>query len=304
MKSVDITVIIPTFNRSENLSVALTSLVNQSTQDFEIIVVDNDVKGSAATVVRRFLPFPIVLIREPRLGHSFAKNSGLRKAGGKFCLFLDDDAKVDPDFVANALSIIKNRESPVVFGGPVKPYFPDGKPAWFKSSYEQRSFGKQTKTLSENEFLPTSSTFIATSLLKQIHGFDTNFGIKGSVRRFGEDTDVLRRIRQQNPGLHIMYFPVLAVWHATPAEKTTLKYRFAHQYNLGASGSAVSGEVVLPGKTILKALYAVAAMKLGFIKGWFFRNKNLYPYWQNYAYEKISPHMYWLGLLSVKKVNQ
>ena len=101
----EVSVIIPTYNREEKVCRAVSSVLDQSFTDFEIIVVDD---ASADNTVERLKQFKnrIQVIRHPEnKGVSAARNSGIKKSKGKYIALLDSDdywlpekLKVQTDF--------------------------------------------------------------------------------------------------------------------------------------------------------------------------------------------------------------
>jgi len=87
-----VSVIIPTHNRPELLKRAINSVLAQTYQDFEIIVVD-DGDISAEDIVKSFSDSRIRFIRHetPHRGGSATRNTGIQNATGEFIAFLDDD---------------------------------------------------------------------------------------------------------------------------------------------------------------------------------------------------------------------
>ena len=92
-------VIIPTYGRPSYLAEAIASVLEQSVQDFEIIVVD-DASPEPVTIPE---DPRISLIRRPRNGGpSAARNTGLDAAGGRYVVFCDDDDLMSPQRLALA----------------------------------------------------------------------------------------------------------------------------------------------------------------------------------------------------------
>lgn len=87
-----ISVIVPTYNRPERLKIALQSILNQTFEDFEIIVV-NDAGSDIQDIVSSLnAKRSIVCIRhEINKGLSAARNTGIEAARGKYIAYLDDD---------------------------------------------------------------------------------------------------------------------------------------------------------------------------------------------------------------------
>jgi glycosyltransferase involved in cell wall biosynthesis len=100
-----ISVIVTTYNREDALDAALRSLARQTDQNFEVIVADD---GSAAATEALIEAWKRKLGR--RLDHVWHEDRGFRAAeirnrailasGGAYCIFLDGDCIVRPDFVA------------------------------------------------------------------------------------------------------------------------------------------------------------------------------------------------------------
>jgi len=85
-----VSVIIPTFNRLAMLEKAVSSVLDQSFDDIEIIIVDD---GSADGTFNRFNKgrLPLRYIYQPRMGVSAARNRGIKLASGNYIAFLDSD---------------------------------------------------------------------------------------------------------------------------------------------------------------------------------------------------------------------
>jgi glycosyltransferase involved in cell wall biosynthesis len=86
-------VIITTYNRADLLVRALDSLICQTENDWEAIIIDD---GSNDDTAERISPFlnsekRIVYIRQQRRGASVAKNTGIFLSKGKYITFLDSD---------------------------------------------------------------------------------------------------------------------------------------------------------------------------------------------------------------------
>jgi len=103
-----ISVVIPTYNRAELLIQALRSVLQQTFQDFEIIIVDD---GSTDDTKKRiaFLLADARLkyICQENLGPSAARNAGIRESYGEYISFLDSDDIWAPDKLQKQLGAIR-----------------------------------------------------------------------------------------------------------------------------------------------------------------------------------------------------
>ena len=85
-----VSVIVPTYNRANRLEGTLRSIVSQTYQDFELIVVDDGSTDNTSKVIESF-PSAQYLSMKKNSGVSKARNIGLACAKGEFICFLDSD---------------------------------------------------------------------------------------------------------------------------------------------------------------------------------------------------------------------
>ena len=84
-------VIVPVFNRAATLGAALQSVLAQTCQDFEIIVVDDGSSDNPRAVVERAGDPRIRFLRQENQGGGAARNTGINAAQGRFIAPLDSD---------------------------------------------------------------------------------------------------------------------------------------------------------------------------------------------------------------------
>lgn len=94
-----LSIIIPVYNKEQYIDGCLTSILNQTFTDFELILVDDGSTDGSEAVCRRFAEADnrIILITKPNGGVSSARNVGLNKASGKYIGFIDSDDAIEPD---------------------------------------------------------------------------------------------------------------------------------------------------------------------------------------------------------------
>jgi len=96
-----VSVIIPTHDRPDLLRRALGSVLTQTYERLEIIVVDDASKVDVAPIIAYFQDDRIRLLRhENNQGASIARNDGIADAKGAYVAFLDDDDEMFPDKIA------------------------------------------------------------------------------------------------------------------------------------------------------------------------------------------------------------
>lgn len=102
-----ISVCIPTFNRANLLIYALESVLNQTYEDFEIIICDDGSTGSTPALISELTDRRIRYIRHPRnIGKSNNMRSGFFAARGEYFMKFDDDDRLTPDFLARTAAIL------------------------------------------------------------------------------------------------------------------------------------------------------------------------------------------------------
>lgn len=117
---IDLSIVIPTYQRRESLERTLATLFNQ---DFDgsryevIVVVDGSTDGTSEFL--RTMPPPSCafrVIEQPNKGQASARNAGLRAATGDVVLFLDDDLVCDQGLVAAHVKHHREEGANVVWG--------------------------------------------------------------------------------------------------------------------------------------------------------------------------------------------
>jgi glycosyltransferase involved in cell wall biosynthesis len=100
--AIQVSVVIPTYNRSRLLRACLEALGRQTEppQHFEVIVaVDGSTDDTRAMLATLATPYKLSVSEQPNQGPGTARNRGALTAQGEYCLFLDDDIVADPDLI-------------------------------------------------------------------------------------------------------------------------------------------------------------------------------------------------------------
>lgn len=210
----NVSVIIPTYNCSQYISEAIESVLNQSFQAFELIIVNDGSTDRTDEVIKKYLdsfPDKIKYIKQENKGHAAARNTGIKASGGEFIAFLDaDDLWLPNKLAAQILVFDKNPDVGLVhtncygFGGPGGTYL--GR-YWMTPEQIQKHSGY---IFFEHYFrtirITTSTVMIRKKCLDEVGLFDENLSRLGS-----EDRELFLRI--------------LWKYHAVYIDKPLGKYR-------------------------------------------------------------------------------
>ncbi|MDO5437296.1 MAG: glycosyltransferase family 2 protein [bacterium] len=124
-KEIKVSVIVPVYNTGKYLERCLESIVFQTLNDIEIIIVNDGSVDNSAKIIEKFLPDKrVIYIKQENKGQGAARNKGLGFAKGEYISFIDSDDYIDNDFLEKlykaaernqadiaASSIIRKRET-------------------------------------------------------------------------------------------------------------------------------------------------------------------------------------------------
>jgi len=109
-----VSIIIPTYGRSDLLTRAIDSVLTQTHQDIEIVVVDDNHSDSESrlqteNMLKRYLGDSRVIYykRDKNGGGAAARNSGIEQATGEYITFLDDDDYYHPEKIEKQLAFLR-----------------------------------------------------------------------------------------------------------------------------------------------------------------------------------------------------
>jgi len=130
----EVSVVIPTYNRSALLRSTVDSVLNQDTQTtFEVVVIDNnssdDTKDVVASLIETY-PGKVRYVVERKQGNAHARNRGIEEARGAIVAFVDDDVTVDKNWLTSLKTILDARSDLSFVGGKVLPQWNGPPPSW------------------------------------------------------------------------------------------------------------------------------------------------------------------------------
>ncbi len=205
-------VIVPVYNRPDEVDELLESLTSQSADSFEVIIVEDGSQVTCRHVCERYADrLDIHYFYKDNSGPGQSRNYGAERAQGEYLLILDSDVVLPPDYL-RAVNDELEVEPAEAFGGPDKasPSFTAVQKA---ISYSMTSFfttgGIRGGKKKMDKFYPRSFNMgIRRDVYLGLHGF--------SDMRFGEDIDFSIRIFKA--GCSCRLFPEAWVWHKRRAD--------------------------------------------------------------------------------------
>ena len=103
----NISVVIPTYNRKELLKRSIDSVINQTIKPSEIIIVDDGSNDGTEAMVKKNYD-SLKLIKQKNKGASAARNSGIRASSGEWICFLDSDDEWKNDKLEKQIAAVAN----------------------------------------------------------------------------------------------------------------------------------------------------------------------------------------------------
>ena len=107
---VKVSIIIPVYNVEKYISKCLDTLVNQTLEEIELIVVNDGSTDESENIIMKYkekYPDKILYLKKNNGGLSDARNYGVNYAKGEFIAFLDSDDYVELDTYEKVKSVIK-----------------------------------------------------------------------------------------------------------------------------------------------------------------------------------------------------
>lgn len=201
---IELSVIIPTYNRAEQLHTCLDALSRQTqpAADFEVVVVvDGSIDGTDEMLTKLVTPYVLRVLRQENSGQHVARNHGVAIARGRYCLFLDDDIVADPRLVAEHLRVQREHGGVVAIGQIPITLSPDAD--WFMRYFAQ-GWTRHYTRLNQGIRPPSWTDCYGGNLSVSRAAFLAAGGFAADVPR-SHDVELAYRLERQ--GLSFVYVP-------------------------------------------------------------------------------------------------
>lgn len=217
-------IIIPLYNRPQELDELLLSLCNQSNRQFEVIIAEDGSVNKGDKVVEKYRDrLSIIYFEKPNSGPGTTRNEAAKRANHEWLIFFDSDCIIPKDYIENVSEFIKKNQIDA-YGGP------DAALLTFTTIQKAINY-------SMTSFFTTGGIRGGNKKMDKFHPRSFNLGVSKLAfdilegygdMRFGEDIDFSLRLLEA--GFKTALIPDAFVYHK---RRSTLKQFFKQVYNSG-----------------------------------------------------------------------
>jgi hypothetical protein len=234
-----ISVVLCTRNRAKTLSACLAALACLVLDvPFELVIVDNGSTDNTAAILAAFALAQaglVMLINEPRMGVSRAKNAGIQAARGNIIVFTDDDCYPTPDYLIAVMRCFQD-DRIAYLGGRILLHDPADLPITIQP-------------LDHPVFLPANSYLqpgvihganfaFRRQVFERVGAFDVHLG-PGTRVKGAEDIDLLQRAC--TAGFCGLYSPEPTVYHHHRRKSAADEAHILKSYAIGRGAYFLKG---------------------------------------------------------------
>jgi glycosyltransferase involved in cell wall biosynthesis len=209
----DISIVIPTYNRFDALLKTLDALkrIDYPPEKWEAIVVDDGSTDRTEEVFKNWLKSSEINVRyfrQENSGPARARNRGAKEAKGKYLIFIDNDILVESDFVKQHLESLESNPNCWILGRVTHPSqlreTPFGR--YRDKIHESFNAGQSARNFSETDGMTGQNISVLREHFILLNGFDEEFSIASC-----EDLELAMRSKQR--GMRVLYNREICVLH-------------------------------------------------------------------------------------------
>jgi glycosyltransferase involved in cell wall biosynthesis len=274
-----VSIIICSFNSADRIGLTLEHLqqqVNCEHIGWEVILVDNastdKTKDIAAASWNKKPLTDFRILFEPQQGKAFALKKGVNDSKYDYICIIDDDNRVDPQWIHTVYETMQNHPECAAAGGMNRAVFEKEEPAWFRRFEKVFATGRQEildgYVPSRNSYLWGAGMTFRHSVWDELYrrGYpEIQSGRVGkSMSGAGEDSELCFAF--QLCGYRLWYTDKLKLDHYMPAARMTTKNLFRLMRGLGRDDVTLTiyRNLLIPGHAVKKSWQNEAISFLGF----------------------------------------
>jgi len=209
-----ISVIIPLYNKEKEIKRALDSVLCQTFQNYEVIIVDDHSIDEGTAIVKSLHDPRITLIEQEHRGVSFTRNHGVNKASSEYIAFLDADDAWMPHHLETIIRLMEKYPEAGMFSTAYKIQIGEGNIRWanFRGIPNPPWEGLLPDYFKSTALgywpVITSNVVIPKKIFNEMGGFPEGYW-------FGEDGDLWGKIALKYPVAFSWEFGALYHWDAS-----------------------------------------------------------------------------------------
>ena len=221
-----VTVVIPLYNKQKYVKRAVDSVISQTHQFFEIIIVNDGSTDGGPVKVAEIKDDRVRIVHQDNLGESAARNKGISEAQYELIAFLDADDQWEPEFLENCVRIAGTYPDAGMIGTAYKVFSPEGKVQYPKFKYvpaEEGIIDNYFKTALVKSPVCSSAVVIRKEVFDKIGCFAVGI-------HYGPDTIMWSKIALNYPVAFINKF--FANIHKDVKGRVSIKYEVVDDFPL------------------------------------------------------------------------
>jgi glycosyltransferase involved in cell wall biosynthesis len=269
----DVSIVVPTFNRADRLSMLLADLVDQQADGlrYEVLVVDNGSSDGTAAIVeqRAAVDARVRYLLERRPGASCARNTGIAAATAPILAFIDDDVRPRADWVASLHRAFAADPALDCLGGRIEPRWPCAPPRWLTPLHWgplALQMGRGPSPVIDRAHasacLVTANFACRASVFRELGGFSPAF-------RRDEDREF--NLRMWRAGKRGMYVDSVVTYTDVQLERLGKPYHRAWHHVTGASHARMRYRETIRSDGALDDSMASAGRRVAGIPGFLYK---------------------------------
>lgn len=223
----EISIIIPNFNRVNDVLGCIQSILEQTVKPLDILIVDDGSTDGSVEKIRQRFPDVNVIVNPRNLGPGFARNNGLLNAKGDYVLFLDSDtAFSDIKTLERFVDFYNSHPEAGCIGGEIRATSQDTSQVygkiidWDGSSHDVRVGRSDKDRFIKCDYLATCCCMVSKQLAIEVGGFDPYFSYGG------EDKDFGCRVSQKGYVNYLVSSCSINHYHSSSGRNNDETYRF------------------------------------------------------------------------------
>ncbi len=217
--------IIPVYNRPDEVQELLDSLVLQTEKDFEVVIIEDGSPVPCKYIVDQYTEkLNILYLQKPNSGRSYTRNYGMERANGDYFIFFDSDCIIPPHYFETVKKNLQESYSDC-FGGP-------------DNALDSFSDMQKAINYSMTSFFTTGGIRGGNTQMEKFKPRTFNMGFSRQVyekvgafnNMFGEDIDLVLRI--EKAGFSIVLYKDAYVYHKRRVDLKKF-FKQVNQFGIG-----------------------------------------------------------------------